>query len=278
MVCLLKVEELLSDVVVLLAHLFVQNVVANFRLEVLHIDPVDVLVYIRLDTLDICLNGLLDEAKSTLPDCITFIATIRDWLDDKEVVILVLRRVLIFNDNCVVAHNGQLCHETELCLVLEHTSESVTHDRNEHVKEGDLSEERRQDEEKVTEDHLRMIIVPFHLELTKREHVLVVEHVDHELTKDTWQNVVVTLRHIELQHVERATEGRQRAEEDKDKPADIVDCLRDEPNEEGCFLEETKPVQNFYPHEQESESCDKALNLERWNLDFEHGHDYNPQR
>ena len=275
---LLKVEELLSDVVVLLAHLFVQNVVAHFRLQVLHVDLVDVLFHIVLDRPDVWLNGLLDEAESAFPNCVTFFATIGDWLDDKEVVVLVLSSVLIFNDNCVVAHDGQLCHETELRLVLEHTSESITHDCNEHVKEGDLGEEGRQDEEEVTEDHLRMIIVPFHLEFTERQHVLVVEHVDDELPEDLRQNVILTLRHIELEHVERATEGWKRAEEDKDEPANIVDRLCDQPDEEGRFLEKTKPVQNFDPHEEKRESCNDALSLEWWNLDLEHGHDYNPQR
>ena len=141
MIGVLHVVELLSDLVVLLSHFFVERVIARFRLDVLQVDLADVLLDDLLGALDVSFDSLLDESKSTLPDLLTFIIAIGLWLHDEEIVVLILLLLSTLDDDSVITHNGQLCHEAELSLVLEHTSKGVTHNGDQHIEESDLRNE-----------------------------------------------------------------------------------------------------------------------------------------
>lgn len=80
-------------------------------------------------------------------------------LDDEDVVLEVLHIVLLPGEDVVVlAHDAQLGLEGVLGFPLDDELKRIAHDRDEHVEEDDLGDERCEEEEHVAEQFVRVRI------------------------------------------------------------------------------------------------------------------------
>jgi hypothetical protein len=108
-----------------------------------------------------------------------FISAESLWLDSKDIAteVFLLKGFAFDNDN-IVGENFDLFLEGRLLLDFRDTGESVTHDGDEHVQEGDLGDEGGCDENYPDNHIVALPFVIIQIELSKREHILVHNHID----------------------------------------------------------------------------------------------------
>ena len=223
------------------------------------------------------LDALLDARDVSLPIRVILIIS-HLWSHHKHVDFLLgitvalvstPEAIIQLDHGCVVGHDVELGLQTESLLGLNDTPEGVAHKGNEHVEEGDLGEEGSREEEEVDQVSLWIIIKVVHGELSKRQHVLIVEHIEWpDLPKDFVDDWVF-IRAVQLQHVHRHSKHGESDDEDDHEVPDVVDGLIYETNEEGSFLEELAPVEYLDPEGQHGERSEDSLRFNLWHFKLE---------
>ena len=108
---------------------------------------------------------------------------------------------------------------------------------------------------------MRIVIEVFHVELSERQHVLVVDQVEGpNFTEDLIDESVV-LCAIQLEHVHGHAKHGESDEEENHEVLDVVDGLTEETNEEGGLLEELAPIEHLDPESQRREGSEDSLPL-----------------
>ena len=113
----------------------------------LALDGVELAVEVELHLLAVCVKSFFELGHGALPRA-TFIAAQgfrSDGEDVSEQIIVIVR--LSLNSNDVVRKNFDLFLECRLVLNLGDSSECVAHDGDQHVQEGNLSDESGRDED-----------------------------------------------------------------------------------------------------------------------------------
>lgn len=163
-------------------------------ISLIHLHVLLVRLHVRLvclHVLDLIIDLLLHAGEELLQDRVEIVGFAPPAIVVASVTIFLVRRsdyvkiaahvnisVSLELSLDLAGHGGQelqLVLQLADCLLLKDPLKRVPHDRNEHVHQGDLDEERRDEEEEVAEDGIRMLIEGFKLELAERKQVLVHE-------------------------------------------------------------------------------------------------------
>ena len=198
-------------------------------------DGIELFVQISLQIAKTNVNGSLDHTQIAFPTSICIIFAFEFLADDKQEWSVVVGLIQVVDESCIVAHDGALSLQSIGLLRFHHLTVGITHQGNKHVQKCNLSEERGAKEENVAKVHLWPLPKIVDRELSQRKHVLVVQCVQQPNCSKSFFDDWVFVSAIQLQDVHGSAKHEESDNEDDEEVTDVVDCFRNQPDEERCL-------------------------------------------
>ena len=137
----------------------------------------------------------------------------------------------------------------------------VGHDGDQHVENGDLRDEGRQDECHIAERRALMIDEALQVELTQKQQNLVQQRISQRILEHWVDDVkLLTVERVELEHVDGDAEEVEHDEEDEGEVADVDNGANYERHVERGVIKQAQPVdEQLDALADDDEEADRAL-------------------
>ena len=218
------------------------------------------------DTIDVA----SERGDATLPWG-TLVSAVVNRGDPKQELVII--DCLFWNNLDEVGQDFNLLAQGWLISNLTNACKRITHDRDQHVKEGDLCDEGGDNKDDQRRDCSPRLHVAVSVELTETEQVLIKHYVCKGVSEVLWdEGFWLTF----IEDEEGVAEGHKNEYEQDQEVPDVVYGLQDQLDVEWGIRPEAKPVECFEPHAYNYGGGDVAerLGAKPWRIEgYRHCHE-----